>query len=161
MSAFDVMKQINLLNWHTLLVGLERGWCKKENLIAHAETCLMQAGDEIDSDLVTIASGEKISEDELLSIGVHFLEAQGHPMSQEEKIDSVEKWRLAHLAWLLQCHASDEEKVSMLQELYAEFSFPDDMASCSIYNSNGIDPLIAAGHVVESLSRRLKLLPSD
>jgi hypothetical protein len=121
----------------------------------------MQASDEIDSDLVTIVSGEEISEDELVSIGVHLLEAQGHPMSQEEKIESVEKWRFAHLAWLLRCHASDEEKISMLQELYAEFGFPDDMASCSIYRCDGVPPLVAAGHVVESLSRRLKLLPLD
>jgi hypothetical protein len=156
MPAFDVMKQANLLNWHTLLVGLERGWCKKENLIAYAETCLMQTGGEIDCDLVTIASGEEISEDELVSIGGHFLETQGQSMSPKEKIESMEKWRFAHLAWLLQCRVSNEEKISMLQELYAQFGFPDDMASCSIYNSNGVDPLVAAKHVVESLSRKLK-----
>ncbi|GHT89134.1 hypothetical protein AGMMS49543_28050 [Betaproteobacteria bacterium] len=158
MSAFDVMKQTNQLNWHTLLVGFECGWCKKKNLIAYAETCLMQTGNEIDSDLITIASGEEIPEDELVSIGSHFLEVQGHPMSQEAKNESIEKWRFAHLVWLLQCHVSDEEKISLLQELYAQFGFPDDMASCSIYSSNGVDPLVAAGHVVESLSRRLKLL---
>ncbi|GHT89141.1 hypothetical protein AGMMS49543_28060 [Betaproteobacteria bacterium] len=63
---------------------------------------LMQTGNEIDSDLVTIASGEEIPEDELVSIGGHFLEAQGHPMSQEAKNESIEKWRFAHLVWLLQ-----------------------------------------------------------
>lgn len=161
MSAFDVMKQANLLGWHTLLVGLERGWCKKANLIAYAEARLMQAEGEIDSDLVTIASGEDVSEDELISVGLHFLDAHGQPMSQEEKMESVEKWRFAHLAWLLRCRASDEEKISTLQELYAQFGFPDDMAACSIYSSNGVDPLVAAGLVVEGLSHKLKLLPFD
>lgn len=161
MSAFDVMKQVNLLGWHTLLVGLERGWCTKANLIAYAETCLIQAEDEIDGDVVAIASGEGVSEGELISIGLHFLDAHGQPMSKEEKIESVEKWRFAHLAWLLRCRASDEEKISTLQELYAQFGFPDDMAGCSIYSSNCIDPLVAAEQVVESLSHKLGLLPSD
>jgi|GEM_PF-2656127 len=42
MSAFDVMKQASLLNWYTLLIGLERGWCKKERLIDYAVIALIQ-----------------------------------------------------------------------------------------------------------------------
>lgn len=153
MSAFDVIKQANLLDWHTLLVGLERGWCKKENLIGYAETVLAQATGEIDSDLVTIASGESLSEDDLISTGFHFLKTHGQPMSQKKGFEATEKWRFAYLSWLLQREGSDKEKVSELQELYAQFGFPEDMASCSIYSSNRTDPLVAARDVVEELSR--------
>ncbi len=154
MSAFDFMKQANLLDWYTLLVGLKRGWCKKEHLIGYAETVLAKTAGEVDGDIVTIASGENLSEDDLISTCIHFLGTHGQPTSQEKECEAMEKWRLAHLSWLLQREGSDEEKVSELQELYAQFGFPDDMASCSIYSSNGIDPLVAASGVVERLSRR-------
>lgn len=154
MSAFNVMKQVNLLNWYTLLVGLERGWCKKKSLIDYAEVVLMRVSDEIDGDLVTIALGESLSESDLISTGLRYLETCGQSMSQDIKIEALEKWRFAHLSWLLQSENSDDKKILVLQELYAQFGFPDDMISCSIYSSNKIDPLVAASRIVESLSRR-------
>jgi hypothetical protein len=74
-------------------------------------------------------------------------------MSYDKKIDAIEKWRFAHISWLLQSESSDEEKVSALQELYAEFGFPEDMASCSIYSGDQIDPLLAAGRIVKDFPR--------
>ncbi len=47
MTAFEIMKDANLLDWHTLLVGIERGWCKKRDVIDCAEECLRQKNDEI------------------------------------------------------------------------------------------------------------------
>jgi hypothetical protein len=154
MSVLDVMKQANLLDWHTLLVGLEHGWCDKEMLIDYAEAALGRATGEIDGDLVSIVSGESCSEDDIISIGLHFLEAHGQPLSQGKKVEATEKWRFAHISWLLQKEGSDEEKISELQEIYAQFGFPDDMASCSIYRNNGIDPLVAARNVIAKLSLR-------
>ena len=154
MSAFDLMKQANLLNWYTLLIGLEHGWCTKESLIDYAGVELMQVADEINGDLLTIASGESLSESELISAGLRYLETCRQSMSQDIKVEALEKWRFAHLSCLLQSENSDERKISVLQELYAQFGFPDDMVSCSIYSSNEIDPLVAANRVVEGLSRR-------
>lgn len=161
MSAFDVMKQTNLLDWYTLLVGLEHGWCKERDLIDYAEVALMRVSGEIDGDLLTVASGKSIPGGELISAGLHYLETCGQPMSQDKKIKAIEKWRFAHLSWLLQSENSDEEKVSVLQELYAQFGFPDDMVSCSIYSSDESGPLIAASRVVEGLSRRFLSVPSN
>ncbi len=53
-------------------------------------------------------------------------------------------------------HASlaDEDKIERLQELYAEFGYPDDMASCSIYGQNDVDPFDALHQVVAALEQR-------
>jgi hypothetical protein len=154
MAVFDILKQAGLLDWNTLLVGLEHGWCRKQNLIDYAEMALAQTTDEVNTDLVTIASGEHLSENNLISTGLHFLESRGQSLSAEKRLDATEKWRLAHLSWLLQKEASDEEKISELQELYAQFGFPEDMASCSVYSNNGVDPLLAASSVVDRLAQR-------
>ncbi|MDR1163586.1 MAG: DUF2247 family protein [Candidatus Accumulibacter sp.] len=154
MSAFDVMKEINLLDWNTLLVGLERGWCEKKSLIDFSEIVFARVSGEIDGDLLTMVLGESVSDDELISTGLRYLETCGQAMSQDKKNEAIEKWRFAHLSSLLQSENSDEEKIAVLQELYAEFGFPEDMASCSIYSRDQIDPLLAAARVAEDLSRR-------
>ncbi len=156
MSVIDVMKQTSLLDWHTLLVGLEHGWCEKKSLIDYAEAVLGQVTSEIDGDLVTLATGESCFEEDLISTGLHFLETHGQPLSEEKKFEATEKWRFAHISLLLQKESSVEEKISELQDLYAEFGFPEDMASCSIYRNDGVDPLVAARGVLEGLSKRFQ-----
>ncbi|MCQ8105008.1 DUF2247 family protein [Methylomonas sp. SURF-2] len=155
MSAFEMMKRANLLEWHTLLVGLEHGWCEKSHLIKYAEECLRQVYGEIDGDLISIVIGESIPDDELISVCLRFIEAYGKPLSQEKKDEALEKWRFAHLSSLLESQDSDEEKINALQELYSQFGFPEDMASCSIYNCDGIDPLDAAQNVVQKLAQKI------
>lgn len=158
MLVFDVMKKLKLLDWYTLLVGLERGWCKKENLISYGEECINQKADneEIDNNLITIISEKSLSSDDLVAIVLKFLTAQKKPMQQDENFKAIEKWRLAHLYLLLQEeNYSDQKKIDVLQELYAQFGFPDDMTACSIYSKDEIDPLTAAKNVVEKLSQQL------
>lgn len=160
MFAFDIMKRANLLDWHTLLVGLERGWCEKTHLIEYAEECLRQTTGEIDGDLISMVAGESIPDDELISICFHFIEAHEKPLSQKMKGEALEMWRFAHLASLLESKKPDEEKINTLQELYSQFGFPEDMASCSVYSSDGIDPLDAAQNVVQKLAQRYRTLGS-
>jgi hypothetical protein len=155
MSAFDSLKNANFLNWQTLLIGLERGWCQKENLIQYAESVLEKTVGETDGDLVTIVSGSRLPEDALISTALQFMDSHGLSMSEEKKFDALEKWRFAHLSSLLHSVNSDEEKVSALQELYAEFGFQEDMISCSIYSNTGVDPIVAAIDVSERLFERL------
>ena len=157
MSAFKIMERANLLDWHTLLVGLEHGWCEKTHLFKYAEECLRHATGEIDGDLISIVVGESIPDNELISICLHFIETHGKPLSQKKKDESLEKWRFAHLSSLLGSKDSDEEKIKALQELYSQFGFPKDMASCSVYRNNGIDPLIAAQSVVQTLPQKFNL----
>lgn len=154
--ALKVMRRANLVAWPTLLVGLANGWCTKYALIEHAEECLDKYSDEIDVDLVSIVAGASLPESELVDLALHYLDVHGMALSPEHKQDAKEKWRFAHLSALLEETASDEEKIDRLQELYSEFGFPDDMASCSIYNADQIDPLQAAKNVLQELSKKLK-----
>jgi hypothetical protein len=147
----DAMKKANFWGWHTLLIGMQRGWCDKEDVIEYAQEILGHASGAPDDDLVTIAWGREIPNDELVSTVSHFLAAHGEAMSPEREREATDKWRFAHLSCLLQKECSDEEKVNELQELYAEFGFPDDMAACSIYNPSDVPPLVAAKGVVDKL----------
>ena len=156
MSVFDVMKKLKLLDWYTLLVGLERGWCEKGSLISYCEDIINRQATcgEIDNDLISIIAEKNIAINDLIAMVVQFLKKNKKPMLQEEKNEAIEKWRLAHLDWLLQMNWSEQEKIDALQELYAQFGFPSDMAACSIYSRDKIDPLVATVHVVEKLSRQ-------
>lgn len=155
MSVFEVMKQLKLLNWYTLLVGLERGWCKKENLIDHCEEIINQQFDaDIDDGLITVIAEKNRSTEDLVTIVLQLLKNKKKPLTLEKKIEAVEKWRLAHLYWLIHQNWPEQKKLDALQELYAQFEFPDDMAACSIYSKDKIDPLVAAIRVMEKLSHK-------
>lgn len=157
MNALDVVKREGLLSWHTLIYGLSHKWCEKQHLVAYADDHLLNAVDDVDLDLLQISSGLEMKDGDLIQIGLHFLEAHGQPMSDEKKEESKEIWRFAKLRSLLEASISSEEKLTQLQELYAEFGFPDDMSSCSIYAGDAVDPLLAAQHVADRLAHRFNL----
>ncbi len=156
MTVFDVMKKFKLLDWHTLLVGLQQAWCKKKDLISYGEKILEETESHfVDDNLAIIASGENIAKDDLCRAVLNFLTKRGDFHSENEKAKAVEKWRYAHLYSLLQSNKTAQEKIDILQELYAQFGFPDDMEACSIYSRGEIDPLVATASVVEKLSQKL------
>jgi hypothetical protein len=154
MSAFEIMKRADLLDWHTLLVGLEHGWCKKENLTEYADDYLRHVTSGVDDDLLSIVTGEAISDEDLITISRHFVQAHGAPLSQKKEEESIEKWRFSHLCSLLESNKTDQIKIDEIQELYSQFGFPEDMATCSIYNGVGIDPIVAAKFTVQNLEKK-------
>lgn len=154
MSAFEIMKRADLLDWHTLLVGLEHGWCTKDKLIEHAEEYLRHVTSGVDENLISIVTGESISDDELIAISRRFIQAHGAPLSQKIEKESLEKWRFAHLCSLLESNKTDQIKIDEIQDLYSQFGFPEDMTSCSIYNDTGIDPLVSAKCVTQNLEKK-------
>lgn len=156
MSAFKATKDVNFIDWHTLIVGLQHGWCQKIDVIKFAENALRHDNGE----LINIVTGESISEKELISTCFRFIEKKGMPLSQEKKEEAVEKWRFAYLSSLLESQESDSKKIDDLQEIYSEFGFPDDMASCSVYKGDNIDPFYAAKSVVRTLAQKCKSLKS-
>jgi len=158
MSVLDFMQKFKLIDWYTLLVGLKHKWCNKELLIHYGEEMIKQTkSKEIDSNLAIIASGESLSPDDLVTIILKFLSDNKKTMKHKEESEALEKWRFAHLYWLLQKDGPEQEKIDILQELYAQFGFPEDMVSCSIYSQDTIAPLTAAENVVKKLSKQLHL----
>ncbi len=162
MLIFNVMQKFELVDWYTLLVGLKHGWCSKNNLINYGEKVIEQTADDvIDENLAMIASGEALAVDELVRLVLQFLSCHKKIMNQKIEANAVEKWRFAHLYCLLKSGESEQQKIDKLQEIYAEFGFPEDMSSCSIYSNDSIDPLIATENVVRTLLQQLNIAAID
>lgn len=154
MTAFEMLMRANLLDWPILVVGLERNWCVKKNIIQFAEKCASEAA-QVDGELLTIATGESLSNPDLILCCLRYMETIGEALSPESRQRSLDQWRFSYMVLLLDGPDSVEDKINRLQELYGEFGFPEDMASCSIYSNNGIDPLTSAHIVVKQLAERL------
>ena len=78
-------------------------------------------------------------------------------IKSDDQVESLDKWRLAHLLCIASSSDSLDEKVCKLQEVYAEFGYPEDMISCSIYSSEHVCPLEAMNAVIKKLKQ--KMLP--
>lgn len=72
-----------------------------------------------------------------------------------EEFVEQEKWRLAFLVCISNLNSDDNEKIRLLQEVYADFYYPEDMAECSIYGDGRGDPLAAMMRVIAELSKKL------
>jgi hypothetical protein len=57
---------------------------------------------------------------------------------------------------------SEEEKSDKLQELYADFDYPDDMSDCSIYSMRVADPVLKCMHnLIMSLKKKYNVNDTD
>ncbi|WP_234454605.1 DUF2247 family protein [Pseudomonas sp. LAM2023] len=72
-----------------------------------------------------IAGGEYLSDEEILEI-------VSRQMEMTNCAAEIDKWRLAFLLCIDVSNDSDENKINRLQEVYAEFDYPEDMAFYSI-----------------------------
>lgn len=148
MSPISVLIQLNLANWPTIYFGFKKGWLEREDVFEYA---ISQISIDRDSQhAATIAGSGYISDEELLKI---ISEGMGIVDCAAE----MDKWRLACLLCIDGADASPESKVTMLQKIYADFEYPEDMASCSIYRQDGIGPLVAMSQLIERLKQRLSL----
>lgn len=146
MSPINVLINLGLLGWSTILLGLKKGWIRRKDVIDYAVDLLVNGNN--DEDVAIIACGESLGDDELLNLISNHAERGDNP-------DDFDKWRLAHLISIVESDEGEQTKLDRLQEVYANFDYPEDMASCSIYSQDEIDPLVAMEKVVEELKRRL------
>ena len=146
-QPIKILMCLGLLCWATLFWGWKRGWVTRKDIIEYAVSLLVESKNEADENVALIASGESLDDRELLDL----VSKQAKNADQETAMD---KWRLAHLISLAESGATDQEKLDKLQELYAEFEYPEDMASCSIYAQDDVDPLVVMTEVVNMLKRR-------
>lgn len=146
MSLITILINSGLLCWSTILLGLRKGWINRKDVIDYAVDLLVK-GDE-DESVAVIAGGECLSDDELFKL-------ISNQVEQPDNIADIEKWRLAHLLKIAESDDDEQKKIDRLQEVYSNFDYPEDMASCSIYSQDKIDPLVAMMQVVEALKRKL------
>ena len=148
------------LTWAALLAGIERGWVTQENVAQVAVGWLSKHPDADMQPVVRLASCERDDASDVRS----WLEEANVAAGQETTQEALERWRWAFLADLADNGCIDDEaKLQRLQELHAEFGYPEDMAACSPYSvepglakgDTGKSPLEAMREVVSQLERRI------
>jgi hypothetical protein len=148
MSPLGVLISLGLACWSTIFLGLRNRWIRQEDIFEYAINQLL---DGCESEcVVIIARSEYLSDEELL-------ELISKQMEMTDCVADTDKWRLAFLLCLDALNDSDENKINRLQEIYADFDYPEDMASCSIYSQDDVGPLVAMNRVVERLKERFLL----
>jgi hypothetical protein len=146
MSPIKVLIDLGLLCWSTIQLGLGKGWVSRQDGIDYAVDLLVKGND--DESVAIIAGGELLGDDELLDL-------ISNQVEQSDKTGGLDKWRLAHLTSIAESNEDEQCKLDRLQEVYANFDYPEDMAACSIYSQDEIDPLVAMMQVVEELRNKL------
>ncbi|MGL1933182.1 MAG: DUF2247 family protein [Desulfotalea sp.] len=142
MMPIDVIKDLKLLSWSTLLLGLTKGWVNRKDVIDYAVGLLASGSNELD--IAVIAGGESLSEDEFCHLMIY-------QVSNRDDVADLEKWRLANLICIAESNSCQQEKLNTLQEVYVEFDYPSDMKSCSIYSQDDFAPLVAMMVVIRDL----------
>lgn len=146
MSPMKILINLGLLCWSTILLGLREGWVSRNDVIAYAVDLLVNGNN--DEDVAVIAGGDPLGDDELYKL-------ISNQIVQTDNAADLDKWRLAHLLNIAESEDDEQTKLDRLQEIYTKFDYPEDMASCSIYSQDQIDPLVAMMQVVEELKSRL------
>ena len=148
MSPISVLAQLGLASWSTIYFGFKKGWVGRADIFEYA---MNQISIDRDSQYeATIAGSAYLSDEELLKViseGVGIFDCDGE----------MDKWRLAYLLCIDGADASAENRITMLQKIYADFECPEDMASCSIYHQDGIGPLVAMSRLIGTLKQRLSV----
>ena len=167
-KAIDVLRQLGQLDWRTLYLGWRRCWATRSDLIDVAVRWLDEHPDENDIRVTQLAGGESLEDAELEAILTSYVAALTGSLPSDGNSAELDKWRLALLRVLAEGPLDPEAKLARLEELYAEFDYPEDMAACSRYyvspsqQENGWaigdqcpSPLAAMEAVLNQLSEKL------
>ena len=147
MSPFNVLVDLGLMRWSVILIGFRKGWITREEIFEYAVDLLMSGNES--RDVAVIAAGGCVDDDELLSLISKQIEKSDHAAD-------MDKWRLAFLVCIERSDECDlDNKIDRLQEIYAEFGYPEDMASCSVYSQDNISPLVAMREVIRALQEKI------
>ena len=166
--AINILQQHGQLDWSVLLVGWRRGWATRADIIAFAVAWLIQHPDDENSCIVDLAGGESLKNAELEALLENHVAAVNGSLPDDRRSPEVDKWRLAHLKLIADGAIDPETKLVRLEELYAEFDYPEDMAACSRYHlspsqrqhgwvvgDHAPSPLDAMEAVIRELEERL------
>lgn len=149
-----------VLSWSVLAVGLDRGWTDPASVAEAAQDWLSQHPGQEPSSVLLLAGGEGEEPDVVKS----WLSEATEELGSESEETCLDLWRWAKLTTLDEAAVRAEAKLERLQELYADFGYPEDMAACSIYHvepgatkpgETGKDPLVAMKEVIATLAGRL------
>lgn len=152
MITKEIIKKLGLMSWQVILVGLKKGWLTRKDVVDYAIELLM-SGKESEN-ILLLGSSESLSDDDFYRL-INSEIVLNHDIESLE--ESLNKWRLANLISISQSNLVDEEKLDLLQKVYADFGYPEDMKYCSIYSSGSENPLCVMNYVIENLKNNIVL----
>lgn len=130
MSLPSILSSVGLLDWPTALLGVRRGWMTPADVCDLAVAKIVDEEAVIDIELAELASAGALPladiEDRLVAL------AERCPVVEEETAER--RWLLASLIDVDNTDLGEEAMLARLQDIYAEFGFPDELRYVSPYN---------------------------
>lgn len=151
MKSIEVMRDLRLLDWRSLLVGWRRGWVSRDDVFGHAVNQLLAEVPDPDLKIAMLAAGdsENYSNADLEDLLVAISARHGAPIpatvlaqlsewQPSGEIDNsvrreFEQWRLAHLVSAAREARDREDLLNRLEKIWVGFGYPDDMRAVSRY----------------------------
>lgn len=146
MSPFEMMKKIGLMSWPVVFFGLKKKFINKKNIADYAVERLIHG--EESEEIVLLAGCESLSDEDVYSL----LSAVAGAAD-----DDIDKWRLVNLLMISESGFDSNRKINLLQKVYADFGYPEDMQNCGIYSMMKSDPLDEMNTVIKNLKTRYSL----
>ncbi|MEC5080671.1 DUF2247 family protein [Xanthomonas oryzae] len=142
-SFFDYINNNELSDWGVVNIGIRNCWIDASQVKEYAVQRIGE-GDELSRELSSLAYDDNANRVDLES-----LTKKMAGIFDEERAFNL--WKLAKLVRIEEGVFSEDSKVRILQEVYAELGYPEDMKDCSIYSGMGISPLACMRKIIEEL----------
>jgi len=138
--------EAGLLDWPTAVIGFRQQWMSAEDVQAFAVNRILEELEPA-SEVVDLTSSQLGESD----ISEHLdVLAQASPQADERVL--VRRWLFASLVVLDQSSADEDATMERLQEIYAEFGYPEELRYVSPYNfiAAGQDESLTVGDPISS-----------
>jgi hypothetical protein len=136
--VIEVMKRYSLLDWPSLLIGRERGWVDRNDIIAFATDYLTRNPEENNLLIALMAGGSEYDDTRLREMLEQYVMASFPAPARDRAVDG---WLLASLLEVsdnldaYEGKQDSDEAMDRLEEIYSAFEYPEDIAGCSRYFS--------------------------
>lgn len=151
----EQLKKLNLSSWPTLNIAFVKSWVTKYDIENYAIS-LLSVGSYYNDVVALLADARSYSDDDVKAMMI----AQYDPNKVDEELE-VKKLKLSALMYLNDNNVPEEEKCKILQDLYVDFDYPDDMRECSVYSGVAISPIKAMHTLIEGLKKELNIDQSN
>lgn len=159
----ELLSEFRLNSLPVLLYGWGKGWLPKQSIVQWAIEQLEELSksertvdSSVELSLARLAGGEVENKRLIEQVVNAYVKMSERSIAYSEE-NFLDIWRLVQILSLLQSSDTKESKVCKLQELYAEYGYPSDMSSISIYTNDGVSPLAAAEHLARKLAMQLEV----
>ena len=135
MTRSSILCAYGLLDWPTVLSGLRRGWMTKAEIAAFATSEIEAApatSSELLANLAALTRADDLADMDVLDLVTALAVTSGQ--GQSGGSDAERRWLFASMEEVERAGRSEDWMVARLQEIYAEFGFPEELRFTSSYN---------------------------